>query len=69
MRKTITVWLATDEDGDQNIFLSKPEKDSSTLFHGWTDIDGYILNIGKNIFNHEFNNEPIKIEMVLRYDR
>ena len=62
-RKTITVWLATDMTGDQWLFPKKPEKHTED-WRVYFSRDSF--NIGKKAFKQTFDDEPRKIEMVLK---
>ena len=60
-RKTLDVWLATDNDGEQYIYCEKPEK-----HYAYWNTRSDSFYIGKNIFKQTAEDKPRKIEMILR---
>ncbi len=66
-RKTLDVWLATEINGAQFIHKGKPLKMGIIKDEFWaSDKDDNVMYLGKNIFKQTWQDEPRKIEMILR---
>lgn len=53
-------WLATDKNCEQFIYEQKPKRSNME----WLETTDF--HIGKNIFNHTWEDEPIQVELVIK---